>query len=206
MQPPDWKISHPFSRNSKVVCQTCETYRILKTLASRTRDAFYTQDVHEPHTYLLSPVGVQGKRPSLALNVTLHYTTLDWTGLDYTKLYSPKCLPNAASKIGGEPSSLAAGCSPSTFEAGRPGIPSGIVPGVPAPHLYIHIHIYTYVCIYRHTCIYIYMSKVCMYLYIYMYIYIYGHSPPTTRTPLKNTVNADKNADFFRIQFWSCFY
>ena len=46
---------------------------------------------------------------------------------------------------------------------------------------------------------------VCIHIYVYIYIYIW--SPPfTTRTPLKNTVNTDTNAVFFRIQFWSCFY
>ena len=44
-----------------------------------------------------------------------------------------------------------------------------------------------------------------MYTYVRMYIYIYGH-PATTRTPLKNTVNTDANAAFFRIQCWSCSY
>ena len=43
------------------------------------------------------------------------------------------------------------------------------------------------------------------YIYIYIYLHIYSH-PPTTRTPLKNTVKIDTNAVFFRIQFWSCFY
>ena len=34
-------------------------------------------------------------------------------------------------------------------------------------------------------------------MYAYIYIYVYGHPPPTTRTPLKDTVNTDTNAVSF---------
>ena len=44
-----------------------------------------------------------------------------------------------------------------------------------------------------------------LYLYLYICIYLYMVTPHTTRTPLKNTVNTDANAAFFRIQFWICF-
>ena len=65
---------------------------------------------------------------------------------------------------------------------------------------FLEFHIYIYTDIYIYMYIYIYI-----YIYIHIYIYIYMVTPPTTSTPLKNTVNTDTNAAFFRIQVWICF-
>ena len=73
-------------------------------------------------------------------------------------------------------------------------------------YLFVRLSIYpstcTYISIYAHTHIQI---QACVRACI-IYVYTYMVTPPTTRTPLKNTVNTDTNAVLFRIQFWSCFY
>ena len=87
-------------------------------------------------------------------------------------------------------------------------------------YTYIHIYIYTYIHIYIYTHIHIYIYThihIYIYTYTYMYIYIYiptyihtntdvdtkSHPPhpPTTRTPLKNTVNTDTNTAFSESNF-----
>ena len=69
------------------------------------------------------------------------------------------------------------------------------------------LSIYKYLCTHVYTCIYIYVlcksTYACLYLYPHTYIHIYTYmvTPPTTRTPLKNTVNTYTNAFFFESNF-----
>ena len=71
---------------------------------------------------------------------------------------------------------------------------SGPQNAVPCRLRFSSVNKYGCVCMCTYVCMHACMHA-CMYACVYD-IYIYGH-PPTTRTPLKNTVNTDANAVFF---------
>ena len=60
-------------------------------------------------------------------------------------------------------------------------------------------------CSYVYTCVY--SRYIRTYIYICISLSLYIWSPPLRHAnPLKNTVNTDTDAAFFRIQFWISFY